>query len=91
MSGDISKDQGLLDFVIFMALLSVNLGLINLFPIPILDGGHIVIYTIEIITGREIGEKFKDAMFRVGLFLILALMLFATWNDIMHLFNRWFS
>ena len=91
MSGDISKDQGLLDFVIFMALLSVNLGLINLFPIPVLDGGHIVIYTIEMVTRREINEKFKDAMFKIGVLLIVALMLFATWNDLFHLFNRWFS
>jgi len=91
MSGDISKSNDLLDFVIFMAVLSINLGLINLFPIPALDGGHIVFCLIEMLTGREINEKAKMWMFKIGLALILALMIFATWNDIVHLFNRWFS
>ena len=91
MSGDISKQEGVLDFVVFMALLSINLGLINLFPIPVLDGGHVVIYMVEIITRREVNEKVKEWLFRIGLSLILALMLFATWNDIVRLFNRWFS
>lgn len=91
MSGDISKQNGLLDFVVFMALLSINLGLINLFPIPVLDGGHVVIYTVEIVTRREVSEKIKTILFRVGFGLIIALMLFATWNDFVHLFKRWFS
>ena len=91
LSGDISKKQGILDFCVFMALLSVNLGLINLFPIPILDGGHIIIYLIEIVTRREMPAKFKDYLFKIGLFLIIALMLFATWNDFVRLFVRWFS
>lgn len=91
MTGDISKSQGFLNYTIFMALLSVNLGLINLFPIPVLDGGHIVIYTLEIVTHKELNEKIKDILFRIGFALLLALMLFATWNDIMHLFNRWFK
>ncbi len=91
MSGDISKKQGWLDFVVFMALLSVNLGLINLFPIPVLDGGHVVIYSIEIVARREISAKLKEILFKIGLSLILALMVFATWNDFARLFNRWFS
>ena len=91
ISGDISKESGILDLVIFMALLSVNLGLINLFPIPVLDGGHIVIYTIEMITRRELNEKIKMLFFKLGVIIILTLMVFATWNDIVHLFNRWFS
>ena len=91
MSGDISKEEGVLDFVIFMALLSVNLGLINLFPIPVLDGGHIVIYLIEMITRREMNEKLKVLFFKLGVIIILTLMVFATWNDIVHLFKRWFS
>ena len=74
-----------------MALLSVNLGLINLFPIPVLDGGHIVFFLIEIITGHEVNEKVKEYLFRIGLALLLALMVFATWNDIVHLINRWFN
>ncbi len=91
MSGDISKDQGLIDFIIFMALLSINLGLINLFPIPLLDGGHVVIYSIESITRREINETAKEYIFRFGLFVLVALMLFATYNDFARLFHRWFS
>lgn len=91
MSGDISRDSGFIDFVIFMALLSINLGLINLFPIPLLDGGHVIIYLIEIVTGRELNENFKEYVFKFGLFLILALMLFATYNDFARLFHRWFS
>lgn len=91
MSGDITKENGVLDFIAFMALLSINLGLLNLFPIPLLDGGHVVIYIIEIITRHEIDNRVKECIFRFGLFLLVSLMLFATYNDFAHLFNRWFS
>ena len=91
MSGDISKQNGILDLVVFMALLSINLGLINLFPIPVLDGGHIVIYLAEIAVGKEINTQIKDALFKVGFSLIIALMIFATWNDFVRLFHRWFA
>ena len=91
MSGDISRKNGWLDFVAFMALLSINLGLINLFPIPVLDGGHVVIYTAEIIIRREISAKVKENLFKAGFALILALMIFATWNDVVHLFHRFFA
>ena len=91
MSGDISKQSGFLDLLIFAALLSINLGLINLFPIPLLDGGHVVIYLIEIVTGKELNETVKDYVFKFGLFLIISLMVFATYNDFGRLFHRWFS
>ena len=91
MSGDITKTSGIIDFVAFMALLSINLGLINLFPIPLLDGGHVIIYTLEIITRRELNEKIKEYVFKLGFLILIALMLFATYNDFVHLFNRWFS
>ena len=91
MSGDISKQSGFLDLLIFAALLSINLGLINLFPIPLLDGGHVVIYLIEIVTGKELNETVKDYVFKFGLFLIISLMVFATYNDFARLFHRWFS
>ena len=91
MSGDISKQNGILYLVVFMALLSINLGLINLFPIPVLDGGHIVIYLAEIAVGKEINTQIKDALFKVGFSLIIALMIFATWNDFVRLFHRWFA
>ncbi len=91
MSGDISKRNGILDFIAFMALLSINLGLINLFPIPVLDGGHVVIYLVEIVCRREINAKVKENLFKAGFALILALMIFATWNDFVHLFHRFFA
>ena len=91
MSGDISKKRGLWNFLSFMALLSINLGLINLFPIPLLDGGHVIIYLLEIISRRELNTKIKDYLFKVGLGFILFLMVFATWNDVRHLITRWFE
>ncbi len=91
MSGDITKDQGILSLLMFMALLSVNLGLINLFPIPLLDGGHVVIYLIEMVFGREINDKVKDGLFKLGFTLLISLMVFATWNDIVRLVHRWFA
>ena len=91
MSGDMTKQNGIFDFVVFMALLSINLGLINLFPIPLLDGGHIVICLVEMVTRREMSVRVKDMLFRTGFALIMALMIFATWNDIVRLVNRWFA
>lgn len=91
MSGDISRKNGMLDFIAFMALLSINLGLINLFPIPVLDGGYVVIYLVEIVSRREINAKVKENLFKAGFALILALMIFATWNDFVHLFHRFFA
>ena len=91
MTGDISKQHSLMSFLVFMALLSINLGLLNLFPIPVLDGGQVLICLIEIITRREMNEKVKEYMFKIGLALILALLVFATWNDLTHLFDRWFE
>ena len=91
MSGDISKSNSWVDFLIFMALLSVNLGLINLFPIPLLDGGHVVIYIIEILLRREINERAKSYVFKAGFVLLITLMIFATYNDVVRLINRWIS
>lgn len=91
MSGDISKSRSFWDFLSFMALLSINLGLINLFPIPLLDGGHVIIYLLEIVSGKELNTKFKDYLFKFGLGFILFLMVFATWNDVKHLITRWFE
>ncbi len=91
MSGDISRTKGFFDYIYFLALLSINLGLINLFPIPILDGGHVIIYLIEIVTKRELNAKIKDYLFKVGLGFILFLMIFATWNDIKHIVTRLFE
>ncbi len=91
MSGDISKTGGLISFIYFMALLSVNLGLINLLPIPVLDGGSLVIFLIELVIGKELKPNIKENIFKVGLCIVLGIMLLATWNDIVHLISRWFD
>ena len=70
------------------AVLSVSIGLINLFPIPMLDGGHLLYYAIEAVRGKPLSESAQEFGFRIGIALVLALMLVATFNDIMHLFSR---
>jgi regulator of sigma E protease len=67
------------------AVLSVSIGLLNLFPIPLLDGGHLLYYGIEALRGRPLSEKAQEFGFRIGIAVVLTLMLFATWNDILHL------
>jgi regulator of sigma E protease len=84
MSGDVAQ-TGLVALVWFMAVLSINLGLINLFPIPMLDGGHLVFYAAEAARGRPLGERAQEYGLRIGLALVLTLMVFATWNDLVHL------
>lgn len=84
MSGTIAQD-GLVPAIWFTAILSINLGLINLFPIPMLDGGHLVLYTIEAARGRPLGERSQEMAFRVGLAMVLTLMIFATWNDLVQM------
>ena len=84
VSGQVAED-GLVTVFWFMALLSINLGLINLFPIPMLDGGHLLFYVYEAIRGKPLGEKAQEYGFRVGLAMVLSLMIFATWNDMVQL------
>lgn len=83
MSGELAQ-AGLWSLVMFSAMLSVNLGLVNLFPVPLLDGGHLVYYTIEAIRGRPLGERMQEWGFRIGIAFVLGLMLFATWNDLVY-------
>ena len=74
-----------LGFVALMhlaAVLSVSIGLLNLMPVPVLDGGHLLFYAIEALRGRPLGEMAQGVAFRIGLALVLCLMVFATWNDI---------
>ncbi len=84
MSGQ-AAEQGVLQFFFFMAVLSINLGLINLFPIPILDGGHLMFMGIEALRGKPLGERAQEYGFRIGLALVLVLMVSVTWNDIVRL------
>ncbi|HLL27586.1 MAG TPA: RIP metalloprotease RseP [Xanthobacteraceae bacterium] len=67
------------------AVLSVSIGLLNLFPIPLLDGGHLLFYGIEAVRGRPLSEKAQEFGFRIGLAIVVMLMIVATWNDILHL------
>jgi regulator of sigma E protease len=84
MSGQIAAD-GIVPVIWFSAVLSINLGLINLFPIPMLDGGHLLMYGIEAARGRPLTERSQEIAFRFGLAMVLCLMVFATWNDLVHL------
>jgi regulator of sigma E protease len=68
-----------------MAVLSVNLGLVNLFPIPVLDGGHLLFYAAEALRGRPLGPRAQEVGFRIGLAVVLSLMIFATWNDLVQM------
>jgi regulator of sigma E protease len=81
LSGKVAQ-HGIASMVSFIALLSVNLGLINLFPIPILDGGYLVFYLVEAILGRPLPARAQDYSFRTGLALIACLFVFVTWNDL---------
>ena len=81
ISGDVAK-MGLLPFVIIIAYISISLGLFNLFPIPLLDGGHIALNTIERIRGKEFNKGTIDTTFRIGFTIVITLMVFTTINDI---------
>jgi len=76
---------GLAALVHLTAVLSVSIGLLNLFPVPMLDGGHLLFYAVEAIRGRPLSERSQEMGFRLGLALVLMLMVFATYNDILHL------
>ncbi|ABE54846.1 RseP peptidase. Metallo peptidase. MEROPS family M50B [Shewanella denitrificans OS217] len=76
-----SADYGLVYFLGFIALISVNLGIINLLPLPVLDGGHLLYYFIEVITGRPVPEKAQEIGFRIGAAMLLMLMSIALFND----------
>ncbi len=76
---------GILPLINLIAVLSVSIGLINLFPIPMLDGGHLLFYMFEAIKGKPLSERTREYGFRIGLALVLMLMIFATLNDLIHI------
>ncbi len=86
IAGDMAQ-MGILAIITFTALLSINLGLINLFPIPMLDGGHLMFYAIEAIKGKPVSEKIQDYAFRAGFAVLISMMLFANLNDLYQLFD----
>ncbi len=84
ISGQVAE-FGVLAFIMTIAYISISLGLINLFPIPLLDGGHLMFFLFEKILGRPLSQKTQEGFFRIGLFLLISLMVFTTFNDI----NTW--
>ncbi len=81
ISGQVAE-FGFLAFISMMAYISISLGLVNLFPIPLLDGGHLMFYAFEKLLGRPLSQKTQEGFFRIGMFLLLSLMLFTTLNDL---------
>ena len=81
ITGQVAQ-YGLIAFLSIMAYISISLGFINLFPIPMLDGGHLMFYAFEKILGRPLSQKTQEGFFRIGLFLLIFLMLFTTINDL---------
>lgn len=75
-------EYGIIPFFSVMAYISISLGLINLFPIPMLDGGHLMFYLFEKVLGRPLSQKTQEGFFRIGLFLLISLMFFVTFNDL---------
>jgi regulator of sigma E protease len=76
-----SAKSGLESYISFLALLSVSLGVLNLLPIPVLDGGHLLFYTIELLAGRPVPEKIQMVGYQLGLFMVLGIMVLALYND----------
>lgn len=80
-----SANIGLVYFLSFMALISVNLGIMNLFPLPVLDGGHLVFLTMEAVKGKPVSERVQSICYRIGAALLLSLTVFALFNDFLRL------
>ena len=85
MAGEHAK-AGMTNFIFFMALLSVNLGIINLLPIPVLDGGHLMFFAVEAITRRPVNLKMREVAQQIGMFVLILLMVFVFYNDIVRVF-----
>ncbi|MCB1446690.1 MAG: RIP metalloprotease RseP [Rhizobiaceae bacterium] len=80
---------GIVALLHLAAVLSVSIGLLNLMPVPVLDGGHLMFYAVEALRGKPVGETAQGIAFRVGMFLVLSLMVFVTWNDITRNISHW--
>jgi regulator of sigma E protease len=84
LSGQMAQD-GFISLVFFMAALSINLGLINLLPVPMLDGGHLAFYLVEAVRGKPVNKRVQEYGFRLGMVFVLLLIILATWNDLVNL------
>jgi regulator of sigma E protease len=88
MSGAMAK-LGLSALLNLVAILSISVGMLNLFPIPLLDGGHLLYYAVEAVRGKAMNDRAQQFGFKVGLMLVTSLMVFATYNDILRLTRQW--
>lgn len=88
VSGHVASTGGIISLLTLAAVLSVSIGLMNLFPIPMLDGGHLVFYAFEALRGRPLSERIQEYAFRAGIAFVLVLTVFVTWNDIMRIVSR---
>ena len=85
VSGAVASNGGLPGLIYLTAVLSVSIGLFNLFPVPMLDGGHLLFYAIEALRGRPLSPRLQDLGFRIGFALVIMLFIFVTFNDIANL------
>ncbi|WP_068082852.1 RIP metalloprotease RseP [Polycladidibacter stylochi] len=88
VSGQVAA-HGIIPLVNLIAVLSVSIGLLNLLPVPVLDGGHLLFYVIEAVRGKPLNERVQDIGFRIGISLVLLLMIFTTWNDLRTKIIEW--
>ena len=88
VSGQIAT-EGLPSLFDWTAILSISIGLLNLFPVPLLDGGHLLYYAIEAVRGKPLSDRAQEVGFRIGLAIVVMLMIFATYNDLLHLAAQW--
>ena len=88
VSGQVAT-EGLPSLFSLAAVLSISIGLLNLFPVPLLDGGHLLFYGIEAVRGKPLSERAQEVGFRIGLAIVVMLMIFATYNDLLHLAAQW--
>ena len=86
MAGQQAK-AGLLNLLYFMGIISINLGILNLFPIPVLDGGHIVFILIEMVVGKPVSMKKMEIAQQIGLFILISLMIYVFYNDLSRIFS----
>lgn len=90
VSGQVAS-AGMSALMHLAAVLSVSIGLLNLFPVPLLDGGHLLFYGIEAVRGRPLSDRAQEMGFRIGLAIVVMLMIFATFNDIVHIASQWMA
>jgi regulator of sigma E protease len=86
MTGQVANKGGVIPFLLLMAVISISLAIINLFPIPVLDGGHLLFFFIELCKGSPVPVKFQEYAYKAGLALLILLMVFVCWNDIDRIF-----